>query len=292
MEYDPEVVLDAVQNGQLSVDQACALYALDKEAALWFLGDRLRPILEKAETTKDVARTALSGVPVLDVIWKLFGSGQCLVMLGGYDLRVAEDFIYWKLHTRLGDFEGQDLICLEERYREKPLAKEIRAARAKRLVPIADQLLNNPAEINRDLIAVKRRVSEYRFPKELNEVLEKVQAGLGSRADQFDQAAMLKHLRTFFEKLHAEVAQTLHARKPETEGGTDLSRCQQVIDHLSQKGVLTDKMRLLARALYGVLSEEGVHAMKSEAEYVRFCRNWVAEYALVLFFELERRLKA
>jgi hypothetical protein len=38
------------------------------------------------------------------------------------------------------------------------------------------------------------------------------------------------------------------------------------------------------------LSNEGVHAIKSEREYVRLCRNMVAEFALVLFFELERRL--
>jgi hypothetical protein len=31
---------------------------------------------------------------------------------------------------------------------------------------------------------------------------------------------------------------------------------------------------------------------QSEREYVRLCRNQVAEYALVLFFELERRLRA
>jgi hypothetical protein len=54
--------------------------------------------------------------------------------------------------------------------------------------------------------------------------------------------------------------------------------------------VLTDKMFEFGKALYGVLSNEGVHAIKSTREYVRLCRNMTAEYALVLFFELERRL--
>jgi hypothetical protein len=49
--------------------------------------------------------------------------------------------------------------------------------------------------------------------------------------------------------------------------------------------------KALGRALYGVLSEEGVHALRADPEYVRLCRNMIAEYALVLFFELERRLQ-
>jgi hypothetical protein len=73
--------------------------------------------------------------------------------------------------------------------------------------------------------------------------------------------------------------------------GADLTKCQQAIDYLERRGVLTDRMKALGRALYGVLSEEGVHALKADPEYVRLCRNMIAEYALVLFFELERRLQ-
>jgi hypothetical protein len=50
-------------------------------------------------------------------------------------------------------------------------------------------------------------------------------------------------------------------------------------------------MKALGRALYGVHSEEGVHALKADPEYVWLCRNMIAEYALVLFFEGERRLR-
>ena len=63
------------------------------------------------------------------------------------------------------------------------------------------------------------------------------------------------------------------------------------LDFLKRKAVLTEKMFDLGKALYGVLSNQGVHAIKSEHEYVRLCRNMVAEYALVLFFELERTLE-
>lgn len=100
----------------------------------------------------------------------------------------------------------------------------------------------------------------------------------------------MKHLRTFFERLHEQVAIKLHAEKPETRDGTDLLKCQQIIDHLERQDVLTTKTKALGRALYSILSEEGVHALESTREYVRLCRNMVAEYGLILFYELERRL--
>lgn len=123
----------------------------------------------------------------------------------------------------------------------------------------------------------------------LNGLLDKVQAEFG-KEDGFDQKAMMGHLRTFFEKLHEHVALALHGRKPETKDGTDLTKCQQVIDYLARKSVLSDKARCLGRILYGILSEEGAHALESTREYVRLCRNMVAEYGLILFYELDRRL--
>src|SRR5581483_12387743 len=141
-----------------------------------------------------------------------------------------------------------------------------------------------------DLRAVRKHVFEHRFTPELNEVLEKIDVGLAAPGDPFDQAALLKHLRTFFEKLHEQAGERLRTAKPETVDGTDLSSCGQALDYLTRKSVLTAKMSAFGKALYGVLSDEGVHALKSEREYVRLCRNVVVEYTLVLFFELERRL--
>src|SRR5262249_41310714 len=145
-------------------------------------------------------------------------------------------------------------------------------------------------ELSSDVEEVKKHVSSYRFNPELNEILNKVEEGMHARGDAFDQAATLKHLRTFYEKLHEQASQTLRERKPETVDGTDLTKCGQAIDYLHRKKVLTDKMKDLAKSLYGVLSNEGVHAIKSKREYVRLCRNMVAEYSIVLFHELERRL--
>jgi hypothetical protein len=44
--------------------------------------------------------------------------------------------------------------------------------------------------------------------------------------------------------------------------------------------------------VYSILSDGnyGVHALKATRDYTRLCRNMVVEYAVTLFFELERRL--
>jgi hypothetical protein len=146
-----------------------------------------------------------------------------------------------------------------------------------------------PRELSLDVKEVQRQVSLYNFPADLNDLLDKVESELGS-GDAFDQAATLGRLRTFFEKLHEHVGKKLREKKPETVNGTRLDRFGQANDYLRQKDVLTPEMHDLAAGLYGILCKEGAHAIKSEREYVRLCRNMVAEYALVLFFELDRRL--
>ncbi len=151
----------------------------------------------------------------------------------------------------------------------------------------ADRLPNNEAELSADVGELKQTVRDFGFSAELNETLAKVEAGIGS-GDEFDQAALLKHLRTFFEQFHREAGEELRRKKPAAIDGTPLDKCGQAIDYLARKSVLTDKMQALGRALYGVLSNEGVHKLKAEREYVRLCWNIVVEYSKVVLFELER----
>jgi hypothetical protein len=297
---DFQVIFNGLMGGVLSPNQAAALFRENKEAAEYYLCDRLGETMRDPQYKNTKYLTCSAG-RLLEMYWKLFGPSKCVVMFllhegdvvekKHYDIPLVVCFLLAKLHSALDEFSEEDLNTIDSRSRNKWMHQAVLEARARKLVPVADQLLRNPAELNRDIAEVKRRVSDYDFTPELNEVLDKVGEGLAAGGDQFDQAALLKHLRTFFEKLHQQAALKLRAEKPETVDGTDLTKCQQVIDYLQRKGVLTDKMQGLGRALYGVLSEEGVHALKAEREYVRFCRNWVGEYALVLFFELERRLK-
>jgi hypothetical protein len=288
---DFSVVFCGLMGGELSPDQACALFRENKEGAKYYLGDRLGEIM-RDPGYKDTVDLDCAAGRLLESYWKLFGPSQSITMFPLFEIPLVECFIKVKLNDALDQFSEKDLQNLARAYWDKPMHPVIRKAQARALIPLSNLLLRNPAELNKDIAEVKNRVSAYHFTPELNDLVDKVEADLAAGGDEFDQAAILKHLRTFFEKLHAQVALTLRARRPETVDGTDLTRCQQVIDYLCRKDLLTESMYRLGRALYGVLSEEGVHALKSAREYVRFCRNWVAEYALVLFFELDRRLQA
>ena len=64
--------------------------------------------------------------------------------------------------------------------------------------------------------------------------------------------------------MHQEVGHELHRRKPETAEKTDFTKFGNLLDHLHNKDVVTAKMKEFARGLYGILSNEGVHAMKAE----------------------------
>lgn len=288
--YDFRLAHDSLANGTLTIDQALAIFQTDPEGAYQLLWESLRVAFQDPML---VSTTTLEGPigKMLRVLWKLRGPGVGFDTLMAFQHPLIDALFQDKLDRTPTSFTDADLTRLAEYYRDKPLGKSVATVRGSRLAAVADELRKNPTELSLDVVEVKRRVSEYCFNPDLNELLDKVGEGLIADGDPFDQAALLKHLRTFFERLHELTGKELRARRPETIDGTDLTKCGQAIDYLEQKDVLTDKMRALGRALYGVLSNEGVHAIKSDREYTRLCRNMVAEYALVLFFELERRLK-
>lgn len=229
---------------------------------------------------------------LVELVWLLEGPSKCITttfgMLPRHD--AVEGFLARRLTTYPDEFTDQDLSALAHFWgTSNVLMPRVQRIQDQRIVSLANKRREVPRELLNDIVQVKSRVSEYSFTSQLNALLDKVEAGLGA-GDAFDQKALLTHLRTFFEHLHQECGERLRQRKPDTLDGTDLTKCGQAIDYLHRKEVITEKVQALGRALYGVLSNEGVHAINSKREYVRLCRNMVAEYALVLFFELERRL--
>lgn len=227
---------------------------------------------------------------VLEIAWNLFGVRGCLnSILPHADQTAFAMFVVDKLRSNAGDFSDSDLNSLEVPTSSEAVWAAVKQARVRRIKDEAQRVLANPAELTSDLKEVKRYAEAYGFPVVLGDLLEKVQVEF-LKGDGFDQAGMLKHLRTFFEQLHVEVAKKLHDAKPETIDQTPMTQCQNVIDHLCNKGVLPENAKAFARGLYGLLSSEGVHKLQSTREYVRLCRNMVAEYGLILFYELDRRL--
>jgi len=284
-----ETALYAYLDGEMTLKQALALAEENKTAA-------------QMEIDTAFMNVATTGTPTLDspagrllqLAWMFFGPHRCLQFTfvpkrWGSHASAVELFLQRQLAEDTDQFSDGDLELIKRYW--PVLSCEVRQIQTVRLSAHAEHLLEQPRQLTDDLDQVKKYVSAYDFARELNELLDKVEHGLASSGDSFDQAALLKHLRTFFEQLHKQAGERLRQNKPATVDGTDLSKCGQAIDYLQRKGVLTEGMRQLARALYGVLSNEGVHAVRSEREYVRLCRNMAAEYGLILFYELDRRLQ-
>jgi hypothetical protein len=290
-DIDFGIVFGGLMSGQLIAERAAALFRENMDGARYYLPDRLGEIMRDPQYGQTTDLDCPAG-RLLDLYWRVFGPRDSVVIFCLHDLPLVECFLSAKLNNSLDEFTEEDLEMFAQVSWQKPIHTAVRNAQARKLIPIADLLIRNPPDLNRDIAEVKKRVSAYDFNADLNEVLDKVEAGLAAGGDKYDQAAMLKHLRTFYEKLNEQVALKLRAQKvPLSVDATDLTKCQQTIDYLERHGVLTDKMKALGRSLYGVLSEEGVHSLRADPEYVRFCRNWIAEYALVLFFELDLRLR-
>jgi hypothetical protein len=286
-----DVAMKGLRSGTFTIEQFLALAKTDAMTAEALVRMRLSQECFEATPRSPVDEHWL--MQLLQVLWILDGPSGCVTTLKIQPKRpFIERFLADKLSGNSDKLSEEDLDDIAYHWQHnQSIADRAQQIKEGRIVSHINRLLEVPRELNADVVTAKQRVSEYSFNPDLNALLDKVEEGLGS-GDPFDHKSLLTHLRTFFERLHAQCAEKLREKKPETTDGTDPTKCQQVIDYLQRKDVLTDKMQALGRALYGVLSNEGVHAIKSEREYVRLCRNMVAEYALVLFFELERRIDA
>jgi hypothetical protein len=230
---------------------------------------------------------------VMTVEWELRGPTEYMKEnhLGVSD---ESQFILNRLTNHPEEFTRDDLQALLKQFgrAEHPLRLAALNVLAQHVVTFAERVTAEPPGLSRDIESLKKSIREYGFSPELNEVLEKVDQELEKSADAFDQLATMKHIRSFFEKLHESIAKALQAAKPMVGNGTPLDKCQQAIDYLERKNVITEKIKNLGRCLYGILSDGdfGVHALKASRDYTRLCRNMVVEYAVTLFFELDRRL--
>ena len=276
-------VVSSLIAGDLSIDQTQALAEEQNQQAEFAIGFMLQQLSRKSLGPGELER-------LLELAWRFCGAEACLryKFIPVKNLRIAQSFVRLKMHNEPEKFTDEILEIIPYQWPSNTL--EANELRTSRMALRANHLLQQPQQLEQDVAKVREYVSQYNFNSDLSELLAKVEEEIVAGGDAFDQSAILKHIRTFFEKIHQECGERLRREKPETVDGTNLGSCGQAIDYLMRKGVLTEKMKDLAKGLYGILSNEGVHAIKSGREYVRLCRNLVAEYALVLFFELDRRL--
>jgi hypothetical protein len=92
------------------------------------------------------------------------------------------------------------------------------------------------------------------------------------------------HLRSFLESVHSEGMPALHGKF----GGTLPEKWGTGLMYLVQNGVLTNVEEKFVAGLYGLISDEGVHPLVAQREYVRLARNFVIEYALLFFRKVDK----
>jgi hypothetical protein len=127
-----------------------------------------------------------------EFIWLLCGPTQALIKITGLKTsKVLHSFLTQRLQRFPDEFSQQDLAYILASCGEPSVVKEVKNLQNIILKQKAEGLRKQPVELANDVSQVKRRVSEYSFNPELNELLEKVEQGMIAPGDKFDQSAIV-----------------------------------------------------------------------------------------------------
>jgi hypothetical protein len=142
---------------------------------------------------------------------------------------------------------------------------------------------------NLEVESDKRKVISFLeslgFDPKLTASLTKAENLYQSSVDGFDLKSCLDHIRSFYEHLTIDAGQAI-ARNSGTSVVADWNSTMTFINNSSFLSKQQDKF---ARGLHALLSDEGVHSLIAEQEFVRLLRNMVIEYGLMFLTMLERK---
>lgn len=285
-----KLAVEGVLRGDVSPEKLVAIVQNNRVQFELVFGELEGAICLRAINTES------AGIQVIDALRRLQGNSK-FIRYRFVDLRkhapALDEFIIEKLETDATEFMMEDLEVLEREFGGfHHRLNVIHKAKASLISAYADQIDKQPVELSNDIRRVSHWILEYGFNPELNEILQKIEDNLVLPQDKFEHKAAINNLRSFYEKLHEECAKLLCRHEPAVADKTALGNCPKAIEFLERNDVLTREMVLFAKGLWSILSDKGAHALSAEKEYVRLCRNVAAEYALILFFEMRRRLKA
>jgi hypothetical protein len=140
-------------------------------------------------------------------------------------------------------------------------------------------------EIDQDRKKIESYLSTLGFDPLMQKALDEAESDYRSDASGFELKNALTHLRTFFEQLHFKVG---HLLSDQAKRQRD-TRCGQVLTTLRVLNFYTEKEEKFAGALYGLLSDEGVHALVAKREYARLMRNMVIEYGVMFLSMMKEK---
>lgn len=141
-------------------------------------------------------------------------------------------------------------------------------------------------EVEDDRLKVLGFIERLGFNPTLSASLNEAEKNYRSGATPFELKDCMSHLRSFMENLHIEVTQSVAA------GVNDPSppnRWGKVIAYLRTSGVISVQEEMFVTSLYTLMSDEGIHPLIAEREYVRIRRNMTYEYGLMFLTVLEKK---
>ncbi|HVS90125.1 MAG TPA: hypothetical protein VHF01_18135 [Candidatus Acidoferrum sp.] len=197
----------------------------------------------------------------------------------------AEDYRKGNVHdgrlAGLGLVSGRGL-CAEVQASSNAIAEQCRKAR---YLYVRGSLLEGfNLEVNQDKTAVEEYIQRYGFPHTLVESLNEAERFYLHGTTALDLKSSMGHLRSFLENVHSEAMPALQAKF----GGILPDKWASGLAYLVENNVLSKAEEKLISGLYGIISNEGVHPLVAERDYVRLARNFVIEYALLLFRKVDK----
>jgi hypothetical protein len=199
--------------------------------------------------------------------------------------KTAED--QRKRNVRERTWLGVGTINLVSMYREIArlcfaISEQCRKARYLYLKGELEEGLN--IEVNQDKTAVESYIQKFGFTPSLIQALNEADSLYQLRASPFDLKSSLGHLRSFLENMQKEAMPKIHAKY----GGQLPPNWGSGLSYLVQSSILSKAEEQFAVALYKLISDEGVHPLIAEREYVRLARNMVIEYSLLFLTKLDK----
>jgi hypothetical protein len=141
-------------------------------------------------------------------------------------------------------------------------------------------------EIENDRLKVIGFIDSLGFNPTLTASLNEAEKNYRSDATPFELKDCMNHLRSFMENLHIEAAQSVAVG---INDSNPPNRWGKVVAYLKTNGVISVQEEMFVTSLYTLMSDEGVHPLIAEREYVRIRRNMTYEYGLMFLTVLDKK---
>jgi hypothetical protein len=243
-------------------------------------GEQLFAAASKAQIpTKPLAIMMIQLEETFALQWNLFSNDQ-----------LAHVYEWLKPLREIADKQTHSARGTPGKMRENPAYRPGRERESNQIVDSIDRIRqycqrgrffylkgtlqqNINLEIENDKAKVEEFLMRLGFSADMMKALNEAEKDFRDSASPFELKNCLTHLRGFIEHLHLEAAQYIARTTPGSAHDWDTST-----SFLRKHGYLTPQQEKLARGIYALISDEGVHPLLSKRVFARLLRNVITEY--------------